>query len=91
MQTGDQEDGSQMYLGQEKLKKVEAFRYLGSTLSGDGELEREINGMIQIGWKNWRKCSCLICDRKVSARVKGMIYRSVVRPAMIYGSETWPL
>ena len=54
-------------------------------------MERELNGRIQSGWNNWRKCSGLICDKKVSARVKGVIYRSVIRPAMIFGSETWPI
>lgn len=91
MQMGEQDDDNQLHLEQERLKKVEAFRYLGSNLSQDGELDREICGRIQAGWKNWRKCSGLICDRKVSARVKGMMYRTVVRPAMLYGSETWPV
>ena len=92
MQMGGQDDDdSEIHLVQERLKKVETFKYLGTTLSKDGELDREINARIQAGWNNWRKCSGLICDRKVSARVKGKVYRSVVRPAMIYGSETWPL
>ena len=33
----------------------------------------------------------LICDKNVSARVKGMMYRTVVRPAMIYSSGTWTI
>ena len=92
MQMGgqDDDDDSEIHLVQERLKKVETFKYLGTTLSKDGELDREINARIQAGWNNWRKCSGLICDRKVSARIKGKVYRSVVRPAMIYGSETWP-
>ena len=30
----------------------------------------------------------VLCDRKLSARVKGKMYKSVVRPAMLYGMET---
>ena len=30
----------------------------------------------------------VICDRKLPARVKGKVYSSVVRPAMVYGLET---
>ena len=30
----------------------------------------------------------MICDRRVSAKVKGRVYRMVVRPAMMSGLET---
>ena len=30
----------------------------------------------------------MLCDRRVSARLKGKIHRTVVRPAMMYGLET---
>ena len=32
--------------------------------------------------------SGVLCGRKLSARVKGKMYRSVVRPAMLYGMKT---
>ena len=30
----------------------------------------------------------VICDRRLPARVKGKVYSTVVRPAMVYGLET---
>ena len=30
----------------------------------------------------------VLCDRRVAARVKGKVYKGVVRPAMLYGLET---
>ena len=30
----------------------------------------------------------MLCDRKLSARVKGKMYKCVVRPALMYGMET---
>ena len=35
--------------------------------------------------------SGVICDRRLSACVKGKVYKTVVRPAMLYGLETVPL
>ena len=46
---------------------------------------------IQSGRKNWKKVSGNLCDRRISLRVKGKVYKMVVRPAMMYGAETWAL
>ncbi|KAI5615084.1 hypothetical protein C0J50_3309, partial [Silurus asotus] len=43
---------------------------------------------VQAGWSGWRRVIGVICDRRVSVRVKGKVYRTVVRPEMLYGLET---
>ena len=35
-----------------------------------------------------KKVSGVLCNRKLSARIKGKRYKSVVRPAMLYGMKT---
>ncbi|KAI5731744.1 hypothetical protein M8J77_015349 [Diaphorina citri] len=35
--------------------------------------------------------SGILCDKRMKLSIKGKIYRSVVRPAMLYGAETWPV
>ena len=37
---------------------------------------------------SWRKVSGVLCDRKLSAKVKGKMHKNVVRPTMLYGMET---
>ena len=44
---------------------------------------------IQSGWKNWKRVSGILCDRRINVRVKGKVYKTVVRPAMMYGADTW--
>ena len=33
----------------------------------------------------------MLCDRRMPVAVKGKVYRTMVRPVLIYGSETWTL
>ena len=71
-----------------KVPKVKEFKYLGSTVQESGGCEREVRKRVQAGWNGWRKVSRVICDRRLPARVKGKVYSSVVRPAMVYGLKT---
>ena len=72
----------------EKVKRAKNFKYLGSTVSSHGRCEEEVRKRIQPGWMSWRKVSGVLCDKKLSAKVKGKMYKSVARPAMLYGMET---
>ena len=71
-----------------KVPRVKEFKYLGSTVQESGGCEREVKKRIQAGWNGWRRVSGVICDRRLPARVKGKVYSSMVRPAMVYGLET---
>ena len=71
-----------------KVPRVKEFKYFGSTVQQSGGCEREVKKRVQAGWNRWRRVSGVICDRKLPARVKGKVYSSVVRPAMVYGLET---
>ena len=84
----DVDDGEELKLQGEKLKRAKNFKYLGLTVSSDGRYEEEVRRRIQAGWMSWKKMSGVLCDRKLSARVKGKMYKSIVRPAMLYGMET---
>lgn len=69
------------------LNKVKSFKYLGSMLSADGELDEEVKKRIQVGYCIWL-LSGVWCNRRLSARKKGKA-KVAVKPAMTYGSETW--
>ena len=71
-----------------KVPRAKEFKYLGSTVQESGGCERKVKKRVQAGWNGWRKVSKVICDRRLPARVKGKVYSSVVRPAIVYGIET---
>ena len=69
------------------VTKVEDFKYLGSTVQEDGGSGKEVRKRIQAGWNGWRKVTGMMCNKKVPPKVKGKLYKTMVRPAMLYGME----
>ncbi|KAK3541958.1 hypothetical protein QTP86_008148 [Hemibagrus guttatus] len=88
MCVNEKEGSGTVRLQGEEVKKVQEFKYLGSTVQSNGQCGKEVKKRVQAGWNGWRKVSGVLCDRKISARIKGKVYRTVVRPAMLYGLET---
>ena len=82
------DDGEELKLQREKVKRAKNFKYLSLTVSSNGRCEKEVRRRIQAGWMSWRKVSGLLCDWKLSAKVKGKMCTSVVRLTMLYGMET---
>lgn len=67
------------------------FKYLGSIIQKDGGCEEDISHRIKAGWLKWRQATGVLCDRKIPMKLKGKFYRTVIRPAMLYGSECWAM
>ncbi|KAK3552816.1 hypothetical protein QTP86_022562, partial [Hemibagrus guttatus] len=88
MCVNEREGSGTVRLQGEEVKKVQEFKYLGSTVQSNGKCGKEVKKRVQAGWNGWRKVSGVLCDRKISARIKGKVYRTVVRPAMLYDLET---
>ena len=72
------------------VPRKDTFRYLGSMLQEDGGIDEDVNHRIKAGWMKWRQASGILCDKRVPQKLKGMFYRTAVRPAMLYGAECWP-
>ena len=76
---GNLDGNSDINLQGQNLERVNTFKYLGATLAENGDLDAEMTHRIQSGWKNWKKVSGILCDRRISLRVKGKVYKIVVR------------
>ncbi|VFQ59767.1 unnamed protein product [Cuscuta campestris] len=64
-------------------------KYDGAMTNADGELDGDVGHRVGVAWAKWRLASGVLCDPKISPRMKGKFYRSVVRPAMLYEAECW--
>ena len=81
----------ELKLDGETLSRVSKFKYLGSVISEDGTITAEITHRTSSGWNKWRELTGVLCDPKMPVRVKGRVYKTVIRPVLLYGSETWAL
>ena len=70
--------------------RKDTFRYLGSMLQRDGDIDKDVSHRIKAGWMKWRQASGVLCDKRVPQKLKGKFYRTTIRPAMLYGAECWP-
>ena len=75
----------------DQVKPVNSFCCLGDRLNASDGSEAPVTARTRIGWIKCRECDELFYGRKFSLKMKGWIYRSCVRSAIMYGSETWCL
>jgi len=85
------EKGGEITLDRKVIPKVAKFKYLGSIIQQNGDIDEDISQQIRVGWQKWKSASGVLCDKRVPIVLKGKVYRMVVRLAVFYGSECWPL
>jgi len=76
-------------VGDHIIPQVTRFKYLGSIVQNDREIEADVSHRIQAGWLKWRRASGVLCDKKVPLKLKGKFYQTTVRPTLLYGTECW--
>jgi hypothetical protein len=72
------------------VPKKDIFRYLGSILQKNRDIDEDVSHRIKASWLKWRQASVILCDPRVPLKLKGKLYRITIRPAMFYGAECWP-
>ena len=72
------------------LKTVDAFAYLGSTLTSNNSLDKEISNRIAKASAAFGRLRKRVWDdRGLRAETKCAVYRAVVLSALLYGCEAW--
>src|SRR5579863_7896063 len=71
------------------LKQASQFKYLGGLIEGTGEIYEEIKARVKAAAGSWSKVSGVIYDKRMPIFLKAKIYKTVIRPSLLYGAETW--
>ncbi|KAL6560456.1 hypothetical protein OROGR_004015 [Orobanche gracilis] len=81
------EEAVEVRIADQIVPRTDKFKYLGSIIHKEGEVEDDVTHRIKAGWLKWRASTGVLCDKKVPLKLKGKFYRAAIRPAMLYGSE----
>ena len=81
----------QITIDDQVVPQTTKFKYLGSYVQKDGEIDSDVTHRIQVGWCRWRAATGVLCDKRFPAKLKGKFYRVAIRPAMLYGTECWAI
>ena len=60
-------------------------------INADGRADSAVVARIRCAWHTFRELAPILTLKGASLLLKGKVYRSCVRSAMVYGSETWPM
>ena len=74
-----------------ELKQSREFKYLGSVLAEEGGTEKAVRQRVREAWRKWREVTGVILDKKLQLKLKMKVYKTVIRPVLLYGAETWSL
>jgi hypothetical protein len=82
-------DDGDVSLDERVVPVNDTFWYLWSMLQSDEEIDEDVSHRIRAEWVKWRRAYGILCDKKVPNKLKCKFYRTVIRPAMMYGAECW--
>src|ERR1700755_2610426 len=74
-----------------RLKQSRKFKYLGVVFGEEGRQEDKLRERIGKFSKNVGMLYPLLKERGIPTEVKVLIYTTILRPILLYGSECWAM
>jgi hypothetical protein len=72
-------------------ERTDKFEYLGTLLNENDDMAMDIKVRLAKGNKCYYALNNLIKSKNISRSAKLNIYRTIIRPIVMYASETWRL
>jgi len=70
---------------------IAEFIYLGTLISNENSVEKEIQRHILAGNRTYFAAVSLFRSRLLSRATKIILYKTLIRPVVLYGVEAWTL
>lgn len=76
----------------QRIEQVQSFKYLGTIIEESGRLDKEMDERMGKAGRIYNTMrSTFLGKREIPKDVKTEVVKKVVRPTILYGSETWTL
>ena len=69
------------------IERVEEFKYLGTTLTNQNSIQKEIKSRLKLGNACYHSLQNLLSSSLLSKNLKIKIYRTIILPVVLYGCE----
>ena len=80
-----------MKVDSNSIERVEVFKCLGTTLTNQNSIQKEIKSRLKLGNACYHSVQKLLSSSLLSKNLKITIYRTIILPVVLYGCETWSL
>jgi len=81
--------GSHLVINGKRFEVVNEFVYLGSLVNVNFSTTIEVRRRILAGLRAYFSLKNLLSSKKLTRNTKIRIYKALIRPVVLYGSETW--
>ena len=78
-------------IGSNSYEKEKTFKYLGSLLTNQNYIQKEIKSRLKAGNSCYYSFQTLFSSRLLSKNLKIKMYKTIILPVALYGCETWSL
>jgi len=80
-----------MKIDNSSFKRVEEFKYFGTTLKNQNSVQEEIKSSLKSGNVCYHSVQNLLSSSLLSKNLKIRIHRTIILSVVLYGCETWSL
>ena len=74
-----------------EFERVGEFKYLGSLITENSDNNTDIKARIMAGNRSYYLILPLLRSKAISRTTKIRMYKTIIRPVLLYGSEAWCL
>lgn len=92
MTMGSKLDGrSTVRLAGEEVEVVQSFNYLGTNINSSNNMSEELRNRVMCGSRGQYALGNILRAKNLERALKIKVYQAILRPVVLYGSETWTL
>ena len=73
------------------MHQIEEFMYLGTVIAKESGSMTAVRQRVKTAWCKWRELTGVMWYKKIPQKLKCKIYKTVIRPGLLYGAECWTL